>query len=58
MNMKDNLTGKIYHNVQMIKSGNERGDWVIFVADERKFPEGWNTDPFPVQRFEVVEVIK
>lgn len=57
MTIKDKMTGKMYHNVQSIRSatsGAGRGDWIIFVADERKFPKNWNKDPYPVERFEEI----
>ena len=52
MTLKDKISGKIYHNAQVIRTGYGKGDWLIFVADERQFPKGWNTEPFPAERFE------
>lgn len=54
--LRDKISGKIYHNAQVIRSGYGQADWIIFVADERPLTtKNWNKDPFFAQQFEEID---
>lgn len=54
--MWDKVDKVMHYDVQFIKSGDNKNDWIIFISDKHKFSDNVRPldNPYPVNRFVIM----